>query len=103
MNSFICIAAAVAAVTTATPALAETSPAPARIAISDLDLSTAAGKRTLAKRIAVVTEARCGSFALADTAAFEKVAACRKLIRSEVSPQVAAVETKAARERLAAR
>ena len=64
-----------------------------RMAIGDLDLATAAGRRMLARRIGQATELACGSYAgKREYYEVDAIDQCRRRARIEVKRQVAAIE-----------
>ena len=63
-----------------------------RIAIADLDLDSAEGRRLLARRVGRATELACGSYAGArENAEIDGIDQCRRRARAEVDQQVAAI------------
>ena len=95
MRPFITLATSLALIAGAAPALAEngTSPrenAPTRsVAFGDLDLGSAAGVRRLSRRIALATEAVCGSYAGASDAENHAISECRRDLRASLEAQLA--------------
>lgn len=78
----------------ATPAAsqqADTDPVE-RIAIADLDLGSAEGRRLLTRRVGRATELACGSYAgVRENAEIDGIDQCRRRARAEVERQVAAI------------
>ena len=63
-----------------------------RIAIADLDLGSAEGRRLLAHRVGRATELACGSYAgVRENAEIDAIDQCRRRARAEVEQQVAAI------------
>jgi UrcA family protein len=79
------------------PASAETI----KVGYTDLDLSNAAGQKTLRDRVAVAITLVCGTADSRDLAAMSQVNACRKAAAMDTARQVASVVDPS--KRLAAR
>ena len=95
MRLFITLATTLALIAGAAPALAENGAgtlgdAPTRtVSFADLDLGSAAGVRRLSRRIALATEAVCGSYAGASDAEYHAISACRRDLRTSLEAQLA--------------
>lgn len=80
---------ALAATVSAAPAQSETITR--AVGFSDLDLSRPHDVRVLKQRIALATEAVCGSYASKSAEEADTVTACRAQVNAQVEPQLAAV------------
>jgi UrcA family protein len=84
--------AALAAALAGGPAVAQTHAAPATVTVryADLDLASAAGRRTLDRRIGLAVRDACGTASDVDLHGRNIVAACRTETRAAAAAQRAA-------------
>lgn len=93
MKTILVSIAALSTVLAGAPALAQTQTVNVRL--SDLDLSTNAGRAMLDRRIAAAKEAVCGSYAGVQDAEAHRIDRCRAQVSSSIAPQLAAARAKA--------
>jgi UrcA family protein len=95
MRTSITVAAALALITGAAPAVARNAERPGdtpriqTVAYGDLDLSKATDIAKLRHRVAAATEAVCGSYAQSSEDAAHEIARCRREVKASVDPQLA--------------
>ena len=95
MRTVITLAATLALIAGAAPAVARSSDRPGdttrvrTVAYGDLDLSKASDIARLRRRVAAATEAVCGSYAQSSEAEGYEIDRCRDEVKSSLDPQLA--------------
>lgn len=93
MRTLPLIAALLVSTVVAAPALAaQDETIVQRIRTADLDLASAQGQATLRTRVGRALEGACGSYAQADPAEQDRIAACRASIKAGIDQKLAGLK-----------
>ena len=86
----------------ATPALAQ-QPVRQEVRVSDINLTSPAGRARLERRISAAIETVCGSYAGATAQEMSEIDRCRATARASVETRLAALRSRAGQRQLVTR